>query len=70
MLAHLRRWRRLGHRYVVEWNGEPVKRISKAHNAAVKAAKLGKDITPLHGALRHRPIRFIMSGSMSQFAAI
>jgi integrase len=46
LLAHLRRWRRLGHRYVVEWNGEPVKRITKAHNASVKVAKLGKDITP------------------------
>ena len=46
LLAHLRRWRGRGQRYVVEWNGEPVKRITKAHNAAVKAAGLGAKITP------------------------
>jgi integrase len=46
LLAHLRRWQRLGHRYVVEWNGGPVKRITKAHNAAIKDAHLGKEITP------------------------
>jgi integrase len=46
LLAHLRRWRRKGQRYVVEWNGEPVKRITKAHNAVVRAAGLGKKITP------------------------
>jgi hypothetical protein len=46
LLAHLRRWRRQGLRYVVEWNGEPVKRITKSHNAVVKACGLGAQITP------------------------
>jgi integrase len=46
LLAHLRRWRRNGQRYVVEWNGEPVDRITKSHNAVVKYAGLGKKITP------------------------
>jgi len=46
LLAHLRRWRARGQRYVVEWNGEPVKRISKAHAAAVADAGLGPDVTP------------------------
>ena len=30
LLAHLRRWQAQGHRFVVEWNGAPVKRITKA----------------------------------------
>lgn len=46
LLAHLRRWRKRGQHYVVEWNGEPVQRVTKAHNAAVKAAGLGPDVTP------------------------
>lgn len=46
LLAHLRRWRARGQRYVVEWNGEPVKRITKAHAAAVADAGLGPDVTP------------------------
>lgn len=46
LLAHLRRWQRAGQRYVVEWHGEPVKRISKAHAAAVAAAGFGADVTP------------------------
>jgi integrase len=46
LLAHMRRWRRNGARYVVEWNGEPIKRITKAHAAAVKDAGFGRDVTP------------------------
>lgn len=46
LLAHMRRWRRLGQRYVVEWNGKPVSRIDKAHRAAVAAAGLGPEVTP------------------------
>lgn len=46
LLAHLRRWRARGQRYVVEWNGEPIKRISKAHAAAVEDAGFGPDVTP------------------------
>jgi integrase len=46
LLAHLRRWQRAGQRHVVEWHGEPVKRISKAHAAAVAAAGFDSDVTP------------------------
>lgn len=46
LLAHLRRWRARGQRYVVEWNGEPIKRISKAHAAAVEDAGFDSDVTP------------------------
>lgn len=46
LLAHLRRWRRRGQRYVVEWNGRPVASIAKAHRAAVASAGLGPKVTP------------------------
>lgn len=46
LLAHLRRWRRAGQKYAVEWNGAPVTRITKAHNAVVTSAKLGRHVTP------------------------
>lgn len=45
LLAHLRRWRAAGQRYAVEWHGEPVTRVTKAHNAVVAAVGL-EDVTP------------------------
>ena len=36
LVAHLRRWKRAGLRSAVEWNGEPVKRISKAFRATMR----------------------------------
>lgn len=45
LLAHMRRWKRRGQRYVVQWNGKPVKRINKAHNAVCEAAGM-PDVTP------------------------
>jgi integrase len=50
LLAHLRRWKRLGQRYAVEWNGEPVKDVDKAFRNVARAAKL-PDVTP--HVLRH-----------------
>ena len=60
LLAHLRRWERLGiaKQAVVEWNGKPVRSVRKAFAAAVQAAGLDK-----HGshrtfcAIRRRPGR-------------
>src|SRR3954470_610175 len=46
LLAHLRRWKRKGQRYVVEWNGKPIARIIKAHNAVVVDAGMSADVTP------------------------
>jgi integrase len=46
LLAHMRRWRARGQRYVVQWNGRPVGRIDKAHAAAVADAGLGPEVTP------------------------
>jgi integrase len=56
LLAHLRRWqrRRLAMRSVIEWNGEPVRRINKAFRSVRQAAGLGPDVVP--HTLRHTAI--------------
>ena len=53
LLAHLRRWNRLGiaKHAVVEWNGKPVASVRKSFEAAVSAAGIGRHITP--HILRH-----------------
>jgi integrase len=51
LLAHLRRWKRRGQRFVIEWNREPVKAIEKAFANAVRDARLGPDVVP--HTLRH-----------------
>jgi integrase len=45
LLAHLRRWKRLGQRFAVEWNGEPVHDCDKAFRNVARAAGL-PDVTP------------------------
>jgi integrase len=48
LLAHLRRWKRLGiaRHAVVEWNGKPVASVRKSFASAVKAAGIERHITP------------------------
>jgi integrase len=48
LLAHLRRWKRLGiaRHAVVEWNGKPVASVRKSFAAAVRAAGIDRHITP------------------------
>ncbi|WP_441256050.1 tyrosine-type recombinase/integrase [Tardiphaga sp. 285_C5_N1_2] len=48
LLAHLRRWERLGiaKHAVVEWNGKPVVSVRKSFAAAATAAKIDRHITP------------------------
>jgi len=60
LLAHLRRWRRLGlsRKAVIEWNGAPVHSVRKGFEAAVKAAGLGADVTP--HILRHTCATWLM----------
>jgi integrase len=40
LLAHLRRWRRLGQSYAVEWHGDPVHDCDKAFRNVARAAGL------------------------------
>ena len=54
LLSHLRRWKRNGQRFVIEWNAQPVRAIEKAFAGAVADAKLGPDVTP--HVLRHTAI--------------
>lgn len=67
LLAHLRRWRRAGQRYVVEWNGEPVLRVTKAHTAAVAEAGFDSDVTP--HTWRHSLATWLMQDGVDVFKA-
>jgi integrase len=58
LLAHLRRWKRRGQRFCVEWCGKPVGAIRKGFAAAVKNAGLGPDVTP--HTLRHTAATWLM----------
>jgi len=60
LLAHLRRWKRLGvaRDAVVEWNGNAVKSVRKGFEAAARAAGLGADVTP--HILRHTCATWLM----------
>jgi integrase len=55
-LAHVRRWIRFkaANGFLIEWQGERVKRINKAFRAVRRAAGLGSDVTP--HTLRHTAI--------------
>jgi len=60
LLAHLRRWQRLGiaRDAVVEWNGKPVKKVRRGFAAAVKTAGLDAGLIP--HALRHSAATWLM----------
>ena len=66
LLAHLRRWRRLGlcRNHVVEWNGEPVSDVDKAFRRAVAEAGLSADVTP--HVLKHTAITWGMQNGMTK----
>jgi integrase len=57
LLAHLRRWKRLGQRLVVEWNGKPVQDVDKAFRNVARDAGLA-DVTP--HVLRHTAATWLM----------
>lgn len=67
LLAHLRRWKRTGHRFAVEFNGESVKDCDKAFRHVAHAAGLG-DVSP--HVLRHTAATWLMqSGCNLSLAA-
>jgi integrase len=67
LLAHLRRWKRHGQRFAVEWNGEPVKSIRKGFGAAVADAGLAGKVTP--HVLRHTAATWLMQAGVDLWEA-
>jgi len=69
LLAHMRRWERLGlaRKSVVEWNGKPVASVRKGFEAAVRAASLGPDVTP--HILRHTCTTWLMQKGVNLWDA-
>ena len=66
LLAHMRRWKRLGSGYVVEWLGRPVERVSKGFAAVV--AESGLERVSPH-TLRHTAITWAMQDGVKLWAA-
>jgi integrase len=67
LLTHLRRWKRQGQRFAVEWNGEPVKSIRKAFASAVADAGLTGKVTP--HVLRHTAATWLMQAGVDLWEA-
>jgi integrase len=72
LLAHVRRWRRLGisRDSVIEYDGRAIKRITKSFNAAVHDAKLSTEhgkVTP--HILRHTAATWLMQEGVDPWIA-
>jgi len=67
LLAHLRRWKRRGQQFAVEWNGNPVQSVDKAFANVVTDAGLGDDVTP--HVLRHTAATWLMQAGTDVWEA-
>jgi integrase len=67
LLAHLRRWKRKGQKFAVEYDHAPVKRVNKAFGSAVKDARLGADVVP--HTLRHTAATWMMQQGVDPWEA-
>lgn len=67
LLAHLRRWKKRGQRFAVEWNGKPVQSVDKAFANAVADAGLGDEVTP--HVLRHTAATWLMQAGTDMWEA-
>lgn len=66
LLAHLRRWDRVGLAFPVEWNRGPVRNIAKAFRATARDAGL-PDVTP--HTLRHTTATWLMQDGVDLWEA-
>jgi integrase len=57
LLGHLRRWRKSGQKFVVEWNGQPIARMDHGFRQAVRAA--GLEGVSAH-TLKHTAITWLL----------
>ena len=67
LLSHLRRWRRAGQTFAVEFNGKKVENISKAFRALV--AECGLDAEVIPHALRHTGVTWAMQNGVALWEA-
>ena len=67
LLGHLRRWKRRGQRFAVEWNGRPVVSISKAFASVVRDAGLDGKVTP--HTMRHTAATWLMQAGTDPWEA-
>jgi integrase len=69
LLAHLRRWRKRGQRYVVEWNRKPITKVRKAHDSVVYDCRkvLKRHVSP--HIWRHTVATWLMQGGADPFKA-
>lgn len=67
LLAHLRRWKRLGQKHPVEFNGRAVDRIDKAFRQLARDCDHGGDVVP--HTFRHTAITWGMQRGMDPWDA-
>ncbi len=67
LLAHLRRWRRSGQIFAVEFNGKKVGNVSKAFRALVVECGLDAEVIP--HALRHTGVTWAMQNGVELWEA-
>jgi integrase len=68
LLAHMRRWKRNGQKFAVEYQGQPVERMDKAFRRLVTDCKLdGEKVVP--HTFRHTAITWAMLNGMEPYAA-
>lgn len=67
LLAHLRRWKRLGARYAVEWLGRPIQRVDESFRFLVEEVGLEGQVIP--HTLRHTCATWLMQAGTDPWEA-
>jgi integrase len=67
LLVHLRRWKRLGARYAVEWLGRPVQRVDESFRFLVEEVGLEGQVIP--HTLRHTCATWLMRAGADPWQA-